>query len=113
MSLLDLSATLHLSGQPTGEKDRYGNEVIGPPTDQQVDAWWEKNQSTENMDQAAQATLFYWVWLPEDAPVTFLDAITLHGVIDERCTVEGAPMYQPGGTEVPGFIQILAKRVTG
>lgn len=111
--LFDQRATLHLRGEPTGEEDRHGNPVLGPPRDVAVDAWWEISTSDEDLARAEQQSLRYWLFLPEGAPVRHMDEVTLHGVVDERCRPIGAPMLQPGGVIASGYVKVAVERRVG
>lgn len=112
MSLFTARATLHLRAEQTGE-GRHGTPIYGPPTDVESPAWWEPRTSSEDTAAREQYVDGYWLYLPEDAPVTGADAVTLHGVLDQRMEVDGQPGYQPGGFVVEGYIRVAVKRVSG
>ncbi len=112
MSLFSSLVTLHLRGQKTGV-DKYGDPVFGPPQDVDSPAWWEVSGSDEDIANAEQYTQRYNLLLPESAPVSGADAVTLRGVRDLRCELVGDPSYQPGGFVVDGYIRVVVERVSG
>ena len=113
MSLFTETVTLHVPGEPTGEKDALGRPIIGP--DQTIEnqpAWYEERTSSESTDARDQRVWGYWLYLPLDAPFTDKTEVTLP-VDDVRYWVVGEPGRQPGGFIVEGYIRAAIEKRTG
>ena len=110
MSLMTETCTLVLAGGPTGEYDRYGEPVIGPPRRESWPCWFEPRTSGEDVRAADQQTDGYWLYLPLGAPLTSADSVVLP--VGEYEAV-GEPAYQPGGFLVEGFLKTALERVRG
>ena len=104
------TCTLVLAGGPTGEYDRYGEEIISEATEEEWPCWYEPRTSGEDVRAADQQTDGYWLYLPMDAPLSSADAVRLP--MGEYEAV-GEPAVQPGGFRVPGFLKTALERVRG
>lgn len=111
MSLFTETATLRFRGEVVGEDD-YGNDVYGPPIDEQWPAWWEPRSSGEDSTAREQVTSGYWLYLPLDAPIDAADAVVLDDPAAEYAVV-GEPGRQPGGFIVEGYTRLALERVSG
>lgn len=113
MTLMHLRATWHLRGEQTGT-DRYGRPVYGAPRDVDTPAWWEALGADEDSLRGDIQTTRYRLYVPESAPPSGADAVTLHGSAgDERCELVGSLERQPEGFEVPGYATVVVQRVSG
>lgn len=101
---------LRFAGKPTGDYDDLGRPIIGPPSDEEWSAWWEPRAGSENLQASEQQIWGFWVYLPEDAPLSSADAVVIEGVEYE---VVGEPGRQPGGFILDGYISAAVERGTG
>lgn len=112
MSLFSRRVTLHLRAEKVDE-DALGEPIYGDPRDVEWSAWWELSSADEDTAASSREEVVYTLYLPQTAPVRAVDAVTLHGFVDERCEVEQRPERQPGGFVVEGYIRLSVRVVEG